>query len=581
MKTRNLFKCLGAGVIPGQACLGIALARAWILSALVAGINLLSDGRMAAQSGIMINSDGAFPVAGLVLSGKTLYGTAQAGGNSGNGTVFSINTDGSGFTGLCDLNGSDGMNPYARLTVSSNVLYGTANCGGLTGSGTVFKLNPDGTGLTSLYNFTGLSGVTATNSDGAEPYAHLVLSGSTLYGTTEEGGQAGGGTVFAVRTDGTRFTNLHSFTPTSSNGADGTNRDGSAPQAGLVLSDNTLYGTAFAGGAAGGGTVFKVRTDGTGFKTLYSFASIRTNSSGIYTNKAGANPHAELVLSGCTLYGTAMNGGAWGNGTVFALNTDGTGFKVLHTFNELANHTNEDGAVPHAGLVLSGCLLYGAAQFGGSSGNGTIFALNTDGTHFRNLHSFTLLYSNGTIGTNADGTYPYGTLTLSGKTLYGTALFGGSSGDGTVFALNTAGTGFTNLHSFSRLTRSLPPLTITKSGSQFILKWPLPVAGTPAFTLQSAEDPFAWGDWDFFTYTSYTDGGMNVATVPDIGAQQFYRLIQLSRPGEGCAGSRDCAPGSMCIWGTCMRVIGGNGGLGFGFGFHGGGVNGICNGCGG
>lgn len=551
MKTKNLF----------------------LIAGLVAGFNFLSEGRMAAQSGIMINSDGAFPAAGLVLAGKTLYGTAQAGGSAGGGTVFSINTDGTGFKGLHSLNGSDGMNPYARLTASSNALYGTANCGGVTGSGTVFKLNPDGTGFTSLYNFTGISGPTSTNSDGADPYAHLILSGNTLYGTTEEGGSAGGGTVFAVNTDGTRFTNLHSFTPISSNSANGTNRDGSAPQAGLVLSGNTLCGTAFAGGSAGGGTVFKVNIDGTGFRTLYSFASISTNLSGIYTNKAGANPHGELVLSGCTLYGTAMNGGASGNGTVFALNTDGTRFRVLHTFHELANHTNEDGAVPHAGLVLKGCILYGAAQFGGTSGNGTIFALNTDGTHFRNLHSFTFLNSNGMTGTNTDGTYPYGTLVLSGNTLYGTALFGGSSGDGTIFALNTDGDGFTNLHSFTRLVRSLPQLTITKSGAYFVLKWPLPVPGTPAFTLQSAWDPSPWGGWDYFTYDSYTDGGMNVATFYAVSQQRFYRLIQLSGPGEGCASNRDCAPGSMCVFGTCMTVFGGGGGFGFGFG--GGGVNGI------
>ena len=130
---------------------------------------------------------------------------------------------------------------------------------------------------------------------------------------------------------------------------------------------------------------------------------------------------------------------------------------------------------------------------------------------------------------------------------------------------------------------SLPALTITTTGSHFILKWQLPVDGTPAFTLQSAQDPSAWWGWDFFPYASHTDGGMNVATVPSLGARQFFRLIQLSAPGEGCASSQDCAPGfgSMCVWGTCMRVIGGNGGLGFGFGFHGGGGNGICIGCGG
>jgi len=569
MKTKNLLTLFG-----------LASRGAWVLPALVVGINLVPAGRMAAQSGVMINSDGAFPAAGLVLSGSTLYGTAQAGGNSGHGTVFAINTDGTGFTGLHSLNGSDGMNPYSALACSNNALYGTANCGGGTGSGGVFKLGTDGTGFGTLYNFTASSGSPSTNSDGADPYANLILAGTTLYGTTEEGGSEGGGTVFAVNIDGTQFTNLHSFTATSSNGTTGTNSDGTGPQAGLVLSGNTLYGTAFAGGSAGGGTVFKVNIDGTGFTTLYSFASINTNSSGIYTNNDGANPHAELVLSGCTLYGTAMNGGASGNGTVFALNTDGTGFRVLHTFTELANHTNDDGAVPHAGLVLSGSTLYGAAQYGGSSGNGAVFALNTDGTGFTNLHSFTLLYFNGIIATNSDGTYPYGTLILSGNTLYGTALFGGDAGDGTVFALHIDGTGFTTLHSFTRLVRSLPQLTITHSGPYVVLKWPLAVPGTPTFTLQASDDPSAWWNWDYFDYTSYIANGQNIAFVPAVYAQAFFRLIPLSGPGEGCAGNKDCAPGSMCVYGTCMNVIGGGGGLGFGFGFHGGGGNGICAGCG-
>src|SRR5215207_6143919 len=147
-----------------------------LLPALIAGLNFLPEARMAAQSGIMINNDGAFPAAGLALSGTTLYGTAQNGGTSGNGTVFSINTDGTGFTCLHSLSGTDGMNPYARLAASSNALYGTANFGGLTGGGTVFELNPHGAGFANLYNFTEPSGPASTNSDGAEPYAHLLLS---------------------------------------------------------------------------------------------------------------------------------------------------------------------------------------------------------------------------------------------------------------------------------------------------------------------------------------------------------------------------------------------------------------------
>src|SRR5258705_4415 len=83
---------------------------------------------------------------------------------------------------------------------------------------------------------------------------------------------------------------------------------------------------------------------------------------------AGANPFAGLILSGNTLYGTASGGGSSGKGTVFGLNNDGTGFTNLHNFTALIYYTNglgqviahnSDGAFPHAGLVLSGNTLYG------------------------------------------------------------------------------------------------------------------------------------------------------------------------------------------------------------------------------
>ena len=69
-----------------------------------------------------------------------------------------------------------------------------------------------------MYNFTATDPTTGTNSDGAEPQASLIISGNKLYGTTYGGGSSGGGTVFAVNTNGTGFTNLHSFT----GGSDGT-----------------------------------------------------------------------------------------------------------------------------------------------------------------------------------------------------------------------------------------------------------------------------------------------------------------------------------------------------------------------
>ena len=124
-------------------------------------------------------------------------------------------------------------------------------------------------------------------------------------------------------------------------------------------------------------------------------------------------------------------------------------------------YTNSDGAVPYAGLVLSGNTLYGTANSGGTFGNGTVFAVNTDGTGFTNLHSFTATAPVLRLYTNSDGANPWAGLILSGNTLYGTALCGGSSGNGTVFAVNTDGTGFTNLHSFTAGTDVLPPIIPT------------------------------------------------------------------------------------------------------------------------
>src|SRR5207237_1863483 len=111
---------------------------------------------------------------------------------------------------------------------------------------TMYAVNTDGSGFTTLHNFTEgrVVAYLLTNSDGAYPYAGLLLSGSSLYGTTWQGNTNGLGTVFAVNTNGTGFTNLLFFDYS----------DGAFPQAGLILSGNTLYGTA--------GPVFAVNTDG-------------------------------------------------------------------------------------------------------------------------------------------------------------------------------------------------------------------------------------------------------------------------------------------------------------------------------
>jgi uncharacterized repeat protein (TIGR03803 family) len=363
----------------------------------------------------------------LILSSNTLYGTAGSGGSLRRGTVFAVNVNGMGFTTLHTFTGgSDGVGPSAGLILSGNTLYGATPGGGSRpGNGTVFSVNTNGTGYTTLYSFTAGSTNSSgayTNIDGASPQGGLTLSGNTLYGTAIGGGSSGGGTVFAINIDGTGFTNLHSFTAAFYPAY--TNNGGAYPYAGLILSGNTLYGTASTGGSSGRGTVFAINTSGTDFATLFGF-----------DGNIGGGPSAGLILSGNTLYGTAVNGGSSGNGTVFAVNTDGNGFTNLYSFTAYSGSsgvdgegTNSDGAWPQAGLILAGSTLYGSAEFGGSLGNGTVFSINTNGTGFTNLHTFSI---------GSDGAYPQTSLILSGNTLYGAALGGGISGtgSGTVFSL--------------------------------------------------------------------------------------------------------------------------------------------------
>ena len=346
----------------------------------------------------------------------------------------------------------------------------------------------------TLYSFpTGLD----SNTDGAIPNAGLVLSTGTLFGTTSDGGTSGQGTVFAVSTDGTTFKSLYSFTSLGYAGS--TNSDGGQPAAGLVLSGQTLYGTATFGGSAGNGTVFAVNTDGTGFTNLHSLANFHS-----LTGSDVDMPVAPLVLSGDMLYGTTRYGGSWGNGAVYKLKVDGSGFVTLHSFAPFpgTSFVNSDGANPHAGLVLFGNTLYGATFDGGPYGVGTVFSVNTDGTSFKTLYSFT-------GGTNSDGAIPGARLILSDNTLYGTTAKGGSAAAGTVFSIS--------------LPVVPPRLIITPVGENVVLSWPTNATG---FTLQSTTNLISPVGWAAVPSAPVVVNGLNTVTNLITSRQQFFRLSQ-------------------------------------------------------
>jgi uncharacterized repeat protein (TIGR03803 family) len=255
---------------------------------------------------IFNGSDGETPEGSLIIDAiGDLYGTTSQGGANDSGTVFAFN---GGLVSLYSFGNytGDGVGPASGLAlevVSNNgnpyeVLYGTTTEGGAHGWGTVFSVNVKTKAETVLYSFVG-------GAKGGTPVAGLTLDGQgNLYGATSAGGSANGtagnGIVFKLNIKSRRFTVVHTFT-----GA-----DGSQPMATLLADGKgNYYGTTFAGGAHGYGTVFEINSSDT-LTTLYNF----TNGTD------GSHPYAGLAMdSSGNLYGAATGGGQYGWGTLFEI----------------------------------------------------------------------------------------------------------------------------------------------------------------------------------------------------------------------------------------------------------------------
>ncbi|MGA8533836.1 MAG: choice-of-anchor tandem repeat GloVer-containing protein [Candidatus Tumulicola sp.] len=289
---------------------------------------------------------GGYPWAGLTNLNGTLYGaTTGFGGGGGEGTIFKVTTSNK-ITLYRFMTAPDGSQPSADLTNVGGTLYGTTIFGGASTFGTVFAVTQSGR-YRQLYSFTDAN-------DGC-PVASLTNVSGVLYGTTSGCRKNNDGTVFKITTAGTERV-LHRFTGGG---------DGAVPEAGLTNVGGTLYGTTSAGGGTGCGgkgcgTVFKITTAGTE-TVLYSFKGGRD----------GALPLAELTNVRGMLYGTTYWGGSSNNqGTVFKVTTLGKQ-TVLYRF-----AGEPDGESPYGGVVDVDGLLYGTTVNGGVNGNGTIFSLS-------------------------------------------------------------------------------------------------------------------------------------------------------------------------------------------------------------
>lgn len=338
-----------------------------------------------------LNSDGASPSDPLIQGHDgRLYGATGTGGVNGLGTLYKTNTDGTGFTVLHTFSppnsskrtvNTDGSSPTGTLVQdSSGKLYGAAETGGANGSGTLFKMNTDGSGFTVLHLFDGL-GYSGLNKGGSLPTGITLGKDGLLYGAARGGGQDGQGVIYSVEVTGKNFRILHTF---SGDGPDNrSNRDGASPATALVTKNGTVfYGTTmFGGNRDNTGVIYRFLVGGKDFQVMHNFEH--------QPDLHGSDPVGTLAIgTDGFVYGTAQQEGNTDGGAIFKMSADGTIFIVLHSFSQTALDS-ANGSLPAGPLVFGpGGRLYGLTGYGGASGMGTLFKVTTDGAKFFTLHDF-------------------------------------------------------------------------------------------------------------------------------------------------------------------------------------------------
>jgi uncharacterized repeat protein (TIGR03803 family) len=211
------------------------------------------------------------------------------------------------------------------------------------------------------------------------------------------------------------------------------NTDGLGPSGLVQATNGNLYGTTVDGGANGYGTVFRVTVGGK-LTTLHSFDY----------PEGGAYPYRALVQAADgNFYGTTQVGGGSNNcppgcGTVFKITPNGE-LITLHSFD------GTDGEYPNGLVLATNGKFYGTTYSGGANGDGTVFKIALNGS-LTTLHSFD----------NTDGAYPAARLAQAANdSFYGTTSEGGADNDGTVFKMTPNGT-LTTLHSFDKADGQQP-----------------------------------------------------------------------------------------------------------------------------
>ncbi|MBI3867038.1 MAG: hypothetical protein HY299_00780 [Verrucomicrobia bacterium] len=354
--------------------------------------------------------DARIPYAPLLFvpADNLLYGVGSAGpAGSFKGALFRISPSGDFYDLIYAFSGTEVRSPGVGLLLASDgALYGTAASGGAARGafGGVYRLNRDTSGFEQLHVFS-------SSPDGAGPSGALVEGpGGFLYGVTDKGGSSGGaGTVFKLSKSGTDYETIRSFSAAGGGPA--------RPAESLTVGgDGMLYGVSAEGGVNQAGTVYRMTADGSAPQVLRSFSTAAPDAD-------GQTPSGALVQVGDWILGVASRGGSRNGGIVYRLQLSGDNYQVLHRF----AGAPAEGSTPYGQLTLGlDGKLYGTTLNGGSGGVGTIYRIGAAGEGFETVWHF----QRGDKGPQL----PQSGLALGSEgEFYGTSTGGGDTGFGTVF----------------------------------------------------------------------------------------------------------------------------------------------------
>ncbi len=334
----------------------------------------------------------------LLVDGNKLWGLRTYGGTSMEGTVFSIDNDGTNFTKAHDFGSSDGIAPSSSILKVGNMYWGASISGAANGGGSIFFMEENGGNWTKVHDFDYSSPVLLGD---------LVYSNQKIWGMTKSIGSNFGGQIFHIDTDGQNYSVVHEFSST----------DGVNPEDGLIESNGKLWGVTRSNGGDFRGTLFSIDTSGTNFTKHVDFS--RDNTS---------RPVGNLLESQGKLWGLTYGLGdaRSGNGIIYKIDTTGENFTIIHEFDSI----NGLGAL--GSLIEVEDKFWGTTFQGGVNDVGVIFTLDNDGTNFTKMHDFDTI----------NGWGPRGSLLHLGDRLYGITSNGGIHNDGVIFSIKTDETGF-------------------------------------------------------------------------------------------------------------------------------------------